>query len=136
MQLATQFVGGRLSLLNHNNAGCSAGSAMTRVVSVSGFQIRGPIMGASPTDPVGSLLCLVMLVLTATLLGRPGSRIVRAFMICLPGRLDCYRVERTRSGAGVSAAEVQRPSPRSISTVDPRITGDIELRDENSLAAA
>jgi len=61
---------------------------------------------------------------TATLLDRPGSRIVRAFMICLPGRLDCYRVERTSSGPEVSAAEVQRPSRRSISTVDPRTTGE------------
>jgi len=81
MQLATQFVGGRLSLLNHNNAGGSAGSAMTRVVSLSGFQIRGPIMGASPTDPVGSLLCLVMLVLASVAVSLSSVRFKAALHI-------------------------------------------------------
>lgn len=65
MQLATQFIGGRLSLLNHNNAGGSAGSAMTRVVSVSRFQIRRAHNGCVAYRPRRFLLCLVMLVLAS-----------------------------------------------------------------------
>jgi len=34
---------------------------------------------------------------------------------CLRCRLDCYRVERTSSRAGVAPAEVQRLSRRTVS---------------------
>ena len=37
-------------------------------------------------------------------------------LCCLRCRLDCYRVERTSSRAGVAPAEVQRLSRRTIST--------------------
>src|SRR5882762_9656426 len=38
-------------------------------------------------------------------------------LCCLRCRLDCYRVERTSSRAGVAPAVVQRLSRRTISTV-------------------
>src|ERR1700680_1355556 len=38
-------------------------------------------------------------------------------LCCLRCRLDCFRVERTSSRAGVSPAEVQRLSRRTISSV-------------------
>src|ERR1700682_3455396 len=41
---------------------------------------------------------------------------------CLRCRLDCYRVERTSSRAGVSPAVVQRLSRRTVSTITIRLT--------------
>ena len=41
-------------------------------------------------------------------------------LCCLRCRLDCYRVERTSSRAGVAPAEVQRLSRRTVTTVDAR----------------
>jgi hypothetical protein len=38
-------------------------------------------------------------------------------LCCLRCRLDCYRVERTSSRAGVAPAEVQRLSRRTVTTV-------------------
>jgi hypothetical protein len=44
----------------------------------------------------------------------PSHRELRQ-LCCLRCRLDCYRVERTSSRAGVAPAEVQRPSRRTVS---------------------
>src|SRR5262249_14124449 len=46
----------------------------------------------------------------------PFHRKLRQFR-CLHYRLDCYRVERTSSRAGVAPAEVQRLSRRTISPI-------------------
>src|SRR4029453_7916457 len=46
---------------------------------------------------------------------RPFTPRVRQ-LCCLRCRLDCYRVERTSSRAGVAPAEVQRLSRRTISS--------------------
>src|ERR1700687_2387187 len=48
---------------------------------------------------------------------------------CLRCRLDCFRVERTSSRAGVSPAGVQRLSRRTITPTDPRAPGEESWKD-------
>ncbi len=47
---------------------------------------------------------------------------------CLRCRLDCYRVERTSSRAGVAPAEVQRLSRRTVTTTTRRLDVGFNLK--------
>jgi len=54
---------------------------------------------------------------------RPLHRKLRQLR-CLRCRFDCYRVERTSSRAGVTPAEVQRLSRRTLSTTIPKLRAE------------
>ena len=83
-----------------------------------------------PPETVGSAPAIVfsgpaqrsLHVTACTLAESPSDPLHRGLrqLCCLRCRLDCYRVERTSSRAGVSPAEVQRLSRR---TVSPTISG-------------
>src|SRR6202051_1176084 len=53
-------------------------------------------------------------------------------LCCLRCRLDCFRVERTSSRAGVEPAVVQRLSRRTISPIDARVRQCKIVRDVRS----
>ena len=54
-------------------------------------------------------------------------------LCCLRCRLDCYRVERTSSRAGVAPAVVQRLSRRTITPINLALLTDAEGRRRSSL---
>src|ERR1039458_1929132 len=62
-------------------------------------------------------------VMACTLAESPSDPLHRELrqLCCLRCRLDCYRVERTSSRAGVAPAVVQRLSRRTISPVEENI---------------
>ncbi len=78
-----------------------------------------------PPETVGSAPAIVfsgpaqrsLHVTACTLAESPSDPLHRGLrqLCCLRCRLDCYRVERTSSRAGVSPAEVQRLSRRTVS---------------------
>src|SRR6476659_1769169 len=67
-------------------------------------------------------------VMACTLAESPSDPLHRELrqLCCIRCRLDCYRVERTSSRAGVAPAEVQRLSRRTVSPVNPHINSSCQ----------
>src|ERR1035437_6172416 len=102
-------------------------SPLPRQVQWSLFARLSPLPAAFPLGSCNCFFgaCSAFTHVTAcTLAESPSDPLHRKLrqLRCLRCRLDCYRVERTSSRAGVAPAEVQRLSRRTISpTSDARI---------------
>src|ERR1700692_3540008 len=86
-----------------------------------------PVSSLSCNSQVGSCNCFFGAcsafthVMACTLAESPSDPLHRQLrqLRCLRCRVDCYRVERTSSRAGVAPAEVQRLSRRTVTSATP-----------------
>jgi AraC-like DNA-binding protein len=105
---------------------CVHAVAITPASSMELVRSSSPSTAAFPVKKSGRLpcncffgACLAFTHVTAcTLAESPSDPFHRKLrqLRCLSRRFDCYRVERTSSRAGVSPAEVQRLSRRTVTS--------------------